>query len=103
MQSRTETVALVVLIFCRVGGCLMLMPGFSSPRIPIRARLFVALSLSLAMSPLLLDAVRKGVPNAGSLALVRVIGAELLVGLGLVGLHRELMMAAARWIMAAKL
>jgi flagellar biosynthetic protein FliR len=62
-----DAVALVVLIFCRIGGCLMLMPGFSSPRIPVRARLFVALSLSLALSPLLVDAVRQGVTAGESL------------------------------------
>ena len=32
------------LIFCRVGTCLMLMPGFSSPRVPMRVRLFLAVS-----------------------------------------------------------
>ena len=28
-----ETVLLVFLLFCRIGGCLMLMPGFSSARV----------------------------------------------------------------------
>ena len=88
-----ETVALVVLIFCRIGGCLMLIPGFSSPRVPMRARLFVALSLSLALSPLLLDAVRRGAPDVGSLAFVRAIGAELLVG-GAIGLFGRLFFMA---------
>ena len=36
-------------IFCRIGTCLMLMPGFSSPRVPVMIRLFVCLSLSLAL------------------------------------------------------
>ena len=44
-------------IFCRLGSCLMLMPGFSSPRIPVFIRLFMCMSLSLALfmrlSPLL--------------------------------------------------
>lgn len=88
-----DTVALVVLIFCRIGGCLMLMPGFSSPRIPARARLFLALSLSLALSPLLLDSVRKGVPDTGSLALVRSIFAELLIGVS-IGLFGRLFFMA---------
>ena len=30
------------LAFCRIGGCLMLMPGFSNPRIPVQVRLFMA-------------------------------------------------------------
>ncbi len=31
------------LLFCRIGGCLMLAPGFSSSQIPMQIRLFVAL------------------------------------------------------------
>jgi len=95
-----ETVALVVLIFCRIGDCLMLMPGFSSPRVPMRARLFVALSLSLALSPLLLDAVRRGAPDVGSLAFVRAIGAELLVG-GAIGLFGRLFFLALETLATA--
>ena len=37
------------LAFCRIGGCLMLMPGFSSARIPMRVRLFVAMAASAAL------------------------------------------------------
>lgn len=95
-----DAVALVVLIFCRIGGCLMLMPGFSSPRIPVRARLFVALSLSLALSPLLVDAVRQGVTDLGLLALVRSIAAELLVGVS-IGLFGRLFFMALETMAAA--
>lgn len=44
----------VFMIFCRVGGCLLMVPGFSSPRVPAQVRLLIALSVSLALSPLLL-------------------------------------------------
>ena len=33
-----DTVLHAFLIFCRIGACLMLMPGFSSPRVPVRFR-----------------------------------------------------------------
>ena len=36
------TVLAAFLIFCRIGACLMLMPGFSSARVPLQVRLFVA-------------------------------------------------------------
>ncbi len=78
----------------------MLMPGFSSPRVPVQVRLFVALSLSLALSPLLVDAVRQGVTDLGLLALVRSIAAELLVGVS-IGLFGRLFFMALETMAAA--
>ena len=46
-------VATVFVLFCRIGACLMLAPGFSSPRLPARARLFIALALTLSLTPAL--------------------------------------------------
>ncbi|AYC99673.1 flagellar biosynthetic protein FliR [Neorhizobium sp. NCHU2750] len=43
------------LAFCRIGGCLMVMPGFSSARLPMQIRLFIALALSLALLPMFWD------------------------------------------------
>ena len=34
-------------LFCRIGGCLMLAPGFSNTQIPTQVRLFVALAVTL--------------------------------------------------------
>ena len=43
----TPTIVLTAfVVFCRIGGCLLVIPGFSSPRIPVRARLFVAIAVS---------------------------------------------------------
>lgn len=47
----------VFLLFCRIGGCLLLAPGFSSPRVPVHVRLFGALALTTAISPLLSEDV----------------------------------------------
>jgi flagellar biosynthesis protein FliR len=41
------------IIFCRVGATLMVLPGFSSARVPVQVRLFLALALSLAIAPML--------------------------------------------------
>ena len=38
------TVLALFAAFCRVGGCFMLMPGFSSARIPMQIRLFVSVA-----------------------------------------------------------
>ncbi len=42
------------ILFCRIGACLMLMPGFSSPQIPTQVRLFMALAVTLSLTPLLI-------------------------------------------------
>jgi len=45
----------VFVIFCRVGGCLLLAPGLSSQQIPVQVRLFIALAATLSLAPLVLD------------------------------------------------
>ena len=84
---QTKTLVAVFLIYCRVGACLMIVPGFGSARIPTSVRLFVALAVSLALSPLLLEPVMSAIPKVtvGHLALL--IGSELLVGatIGFIG------------------
>ncbi len=54
MNAAPETFLGVFLIFCRIGGCLLVVPGFSSPRVPQQVRLLVAGAVSLALAPLLL-------------------------------------------------
>ena len=36
----------------------MLMPGFSSARVPVQVRLFIAVAVTLALAPLLLPVLR---------------------------------------------
>jgi flagellar biosynthesis protein FliR len=75
----------VFLIFCRIGGCLMLAPGFSSNRIPVQIRLFIALATSLALAPVILDKVRSGISSQAPAVTLVWIGSELLTGI-LIGL-----------------
>jgi len=42
------------LLFCRIGGCLLLAPGLSSPRVPVHVRLFVAVAITAGLSLLLM-------------------------------------------------
>jgi flagellar biosynthetic protein FliR len=75
------------ILFCRVGACLMLMPGFSSPQIPVHVRLFLALAVTLSLTPLLLAHVPLQALSDEPLTALRYIGAELLVGatIGMLG------------------
>ena len=71
-------------LFCRIGACLMLAPGFSSAQIPAQVRLFVALAVTLTLTPLLLERVPGAAFGDDPIFTLKVIAVESLVG-GLIG------------------
>jgi flagellar biosynthesis protein FliR len=75
-----DTVLLVFLLFCRIGGCLMLMPGVSSARVPVNVRLFIALAVTLALTPVLEPSLRSGLAGKPSSAALSLIVSEVAVG-----------------------
>jgi flagellar biosynthetic protein FliR len=81
------------LLFCRVGGCLMLMPGFSSPQIPVQVRLFLALAVTLSLAPMLIDHLPLKAFSEEPLMALRYIATELLVG-GTIGMLGRLFLLA---------
>ena len=82
-----DAILTAFIIFCRIGACLMIMPGFSSSRIPVQARLFVVFGVTLALSPLVAPAVTPQVAGAGLSQIVFLLVTEVVIGaqLGLVG------------------
>ncbi|WP_395664298.1 flagellar biosynthetic protein FliR [Methylocella sp.] len=80
-------------LFCRVGACLMLMPGVSSARIPARIRLFVAFALALGLTPLLFGEVEPRVAGASPATLIAIILAESATG-ALIGFLGRVFFAA---------
>jgi flagellar biosynthesis protein FliR len=72
------------LLFCRIGACLMLAPGFSSAQIPTQIRLFVALAVTLALAPLLIDRIPNAALGDDPILTFKLIAIELLVG-GMIG------------------
>lgn len=83
-------ISVTVLVFCRCGAALLLMPGFSSARFPLQVRLVVALALSASLTPLLapgLGAAAQGEVMPG------LILSELLTG-GMIGLMGRLYLQA---------
>lgn len=76
-----EALQVGFLVFCRVGGCLMVMPGISSPRIPMQARLFVALGVSLALSPIVFEIMRPDFPKALAENFLLTVITEVHIGL----------------------
>lgn len=83
MPPLSDTVVAALLVFARVGSCLMIMPGISSPRIPLQIRLFLALACSLTVVPLVLAQVAPAA-NVAPLILMRTIVVEVIVG-GMIG------------------
>ena len=51
-------------VFCRTGACVMTLPGLSNEQIPMRARLYIAIGLSIPLSISLADSIRAGVVGA---------------------------------------
>jgi flagellar biosynthetic protein FliR len=86
-QEAAQILLAIFLIFCRIGGCLMIAPGFSSNRIPVQVRLFIALTTSLALAPVLLEKIRSGIDSQTPAAILVHIASELLTGflIGLLG------------------
>lgn len=82
-----QVILATFLIFCRIGACLMLMPGFSSPRVPVRVRLFLVVAITLALAPLLVANVQAAAPKDAPLAVFGLIASESIVGaiIGLMG------------------
>jgi flagellar biosynthetic protein FliR len=78
--SLSDSVLATFVVFCRIGACLMLVPGFSSVSIPPQVRLFVAIVITFALTPLLVAIVRPLLADAPPLRLASLICSELLIG-----------------------
>ena len=75
-----ETVVLAAfLAFCRIGACFMLMPGFSSVRIAVHVRLFIAVAVTWALLAHLWDSIVPFVGRSAD-AMLMLVASELLVG-----------------------
>jgi flagellar biosynthesis protein FliR len=82
-----HTVFAAFLLFCRIGGCLMIAPGVSNAQIPVQIRLFVAISVTLMLSPVLISGLHIQFDDLDPPALARLIVSEALIGvmIGMLG------------------
>lgn len=92
-EAGTLTILSVFLLFCRIGACLMVIPGFGSDRVPARIRLFIALSVTLALTPLLLPVMRAALPDQSLATVAGLITSEVFTGL-LIGFLGRIFLAA---------
>ncbi|WP_421699445.1 flagellar biosynthetic protein FliR [Ancylobacter sp.] len=101
MNSAAEApLVAAFLIFCRLGACFMLMPAFSSSRLPAKVRLFLALGISYALVPLLGDGIARTVAGLSQAQLLLAIGGELATG-GIIGLLARIFFLALQTLMTA--
>lgn len=81
------------LLFGRIGGMIMLLPGFGEPAIPPRVRLGFALAMAIALGPSLADRVPEA--SASALGMAAQVASEVLIGVLLGGAARFLVSALA--------
>jgi flagellar biosynthesis protein FliR len=63
----------------RCAGCLMLLPGFSSARVPIQIRVLLVLALSVSIAPFS-EPSTPSIQVAGSLQMTSIIAVETMIG-----------------------
>jgi flagellar biosynthetic protein FliR len=78
-----------LLVFCRLGSAMMLLPGFGELYVAVRARLFMAFMFSLVLSPVL----HLPPPPDSVVGLVTLLLAEIAVGVFIGGLSRMIISA----------
>jgi flagellar biosynthetic protein FliR len=81
------------LVFARVGGMIMLLPGFGEPAVPARIRLAFALALAIALAPVLAE--RAPAPAASAWGMALQVASETLIGVLIGGAARILVSALA--------
>lgn len=91
-----EIIQWAFLFFCRIGACLMLLPGFSTQRIPAKVRLFIAIAVTLALTPVLLITVETRITDWSQTNLVLMIFAEVLKG-AMIGLMGQMFMLSLQF------
>jgi flagellar biosynthetic protein FliR len=88
-----NTTLATFVLFCRIGACLMLMPGTSASQIPAQIRLLIAVAVTLSLAPLLLGQTPLRGLSGDPVPALRLIAVETLVG-GLIGLLGRLFFLA---------
>ncbi|MGM4979933.1 MULTISPECIES: flagellar biosynthetic protein FliR [Rhizobium] len=74
------TILALFVAFCRIGGCMMVLPGFSSGRVPTQIRLLISVALSMAILPLLWNTIYPEVSKSGA-SYIALIFTEAIIGL----------------------
>jgi flagellar biosynthesis protein FliR len=91
MMTGQAIILATLLLFCRIGACLMIVPGVGGTQIPVQVRLFATVGATLALAPMLIDQIKVG--DLGAIGISRLIVCELLAG-GTIGVLARLFFSA---------
>ncbi|MCV9998723.1 flagellar biosynthetic protein FliR [Pararhizobium sp. YC-54] len=78
------TVLALFAAFCRIGACIMVMPGFSTARVSVQIRIFVALAISMAILPIMWNEIYPQISGKGH-TYIYIVATETVIG-GVIGL-----------------
>lgn len=81
------------LLLCRLGALVMVMPGTSSPRLPMQVRLAVAMAATVALAPLLLPGIAASIGTPTVERVLALIVSETAIGI-LIGLMARIFFLA---------
>jgi len=87
------------IVFCRIGACLSFAPGFSSPRIPVRVRLLMAIGLTAALSGPMIGDIHP-IDAGDTLRLATLVVGEFAIGAA-IGLMARLVFASLETMFTA--
>lgn len=73
------TVLALFAAFCRIGGCIMVMPGFSTARVSVNIRLLLAATISMVILPIMWDQIYPQVAGKGH-TYIYLIATETVIG-----------------------
>lgn len=94
------TLAASFLVFCRIGTCLSFAPGFSSPRVPVRLRLLIAVGLTMALCPPVVQSFVTSGHSLTAIEMAAFIVQETLTG-GAIGIIARMVFAALETMFTA--
>jgi len=100
IRANLDAVYVTFLIFCRVGCCLMLMPGIGSSRTPFRVRLLLAAAVAVSLTPLIVPEMRISNIGLSKDELLAPIAREIAVGM-LIGLETRMFFSGIQFLAAA--
>jgi flagellar biosynthetic protein FliR len=91
MMTGQELILTLLLLFCRIGACLMIVPAIGGTQIPAQVRLFATVGATLALAPMLIGQITIG--DLSPIGMSRLIVCELLAG-GIIGVLARLFFSA---------
>lgn len=80
MEGLSDATVVAFIAFCRIAGCFLVLPTFSTARVPAQVRLLLVLSLTVALMPHVWDGIADRVSQADPAMLLRLIVSETIIG-----------------------